>query len=160
MGTVRAFRRLAWLNLGCGALLAAAMLVMLAALCVSFALDRQADPIAMPLVLGLMTLGVLTIAGVILAHGIIHLKRPSLESALNLALNSSIILWFIIGGIGREVFPRAVLASKGAGAGHTPAMSDAIKFFAPLLVAGAVYRFILKPAALRAFTLAAPPSLP
>jgi hypothetical protein len=160
MGPVRAFRRLAWLNLGCGALLAASMLMMLTVLCVSFALDKPAKPIEIPLVLGLMTLGVLTIAGVILAHGIIHLKRPSLKSAPNLALNSSIILWFIIGGIGREIFPRTVLESRGAGADHSPAMSDAIKFFVPLLVAGAVYRFILKPAALRAFPLVSPPSLP
>jgi len=105
MDTIRAFRWLAWLNLGCGVLLTGAMLLAFIAGPLANS-DQQSGGFA--ITLGLLLAGGILIAGVILHHSILHLKRPSTISALNLALNSSVMLWFVVGGILREILPHTL----------------------------------------------------
>lgn len=131
MNPIRTWRILAFINIGVGALFVFGALSGF----VAMFFQSKDDPRWLAAVT--MT-GLLGAIGVCLIQpGASHLRQPGIKSALTLASNSSVLVWFIASGLigairGRHYYGQYL-------------------FIIALMVAWLSHRFFLKPSALRAF---------
>lgn len=132
-----AFRILAAIN----ALAAAALLF--AALALGVSLFVGAPGWRSPVALGLAAL-LLLVAITMLHAAVRHVRQPGRATARTVAINSAVLLWLLLGSFLRVAGPQD----------HSP-----LVFLGGALLAYLCYRFVLAPAANRAFVEdAAPPA--
>lgn len=122
------YRNIAFINLGCGAALAAGTFIGVIRF---FSID---EPTMMFLAGSLLALFAFIAAGLIYT-AVTHIKNPRQSSALTLAVNSSVIIGLLAAGI---------LDAAGLDRVIGPAYIGVA-----LVIAYAAYRFLLKPAALQ-----------
>lgn len=130
MPSSHAFRTVAWFNVVCGVLVGAWGAVTVAGL---FAARARETLLMDAVVVAVM----LIIAAVMSLTAIAHLRGPTRKTALALAANTAVIVWLVAG---------TLLDSLGI-----PRLSGAPATLMAVIIAYLGHRFILKPAALRAF---------
>ena len=126
----RAFRTVAWVNVVCGVLVG-----VWGAYSVSGVFAAEGTKTL--LLDGVVVAVMLIIAAAVSQAAIAHLRRPTRKTALALAANTAVIVWLAAG---------TLLDSLGPARLKEPAAT-----LLAVIVAYLCHRFVLKPAALRAF---------
>jgi hypothetical protein len=133
MDAVRLFRFLAFVNIASGAVLAVEVIVSLVGILGS-------NESHLSLFIGLFLALVGTIAGTLIRLALRHLRQPTQKSAVAIAANTAVIAWFLLS-----------MSLTAAGSDRANEIMEHACVLVSVALGYLCYRFLLKPAALRAF---------